>query len=668
MEPLIEETAHPDPLRREARWRRALFLGLTLSSSLIASDMMLDILRANGLSLLEASSLVLFFVLFTWITGAFWTAVAGFVIRMSGRKDYAVIHQDEVAGQPLRLRTALIMPIYNEDVRRVTAGLEVIWRSLQAQADQAAFDLFILSDTRKADIAAAEEAAWHALVARLGAAGRIFYRRRERNAGRKAGNVADFVQNWGAAYESMIVLDADSIMSGKTLVSLARLMEKHADVGIIQALPQPAGRESLFARLIQFGSRLNGPMLSTGLTFWQLGEGNYWGHNAILRIKPFAQHCALPKLPGRAPLGGEILSHDFVEAGFMRRAGYKVWLLADIDGSWEEVPSNIIDFAARDRRWAQGNLQHAKMLRARGLHWLSRLHMLTGILSYATSPIWLAVLVLSSVVVCMAAIQGHQYFEPGAFTLFPNWPESRVDEIASLLTVTIGVLLMPKVMGTLLALCDPVLRRGFGGAKKLLASLLIEQIFSVLLAPAMMVFHTTFVLSTLAGVPVVWDAQERGDRGVTYAQAFRRHRWHVALGVAWGAVILTFAPDYIYWMLPVIIGLLMSVPLTVYTSRSSLGLKFRERGLLLTPEETQTPHELAELRALQLQPSLVDAAPRRDDGPGTEAIAVPALAPLSMEPEPLRLFSLRRSLRRLATAPAVGATPLPGVSTKAASR
>ena len=647
MDTLNGDTMQDDALRTTAHWRRALFLGLTFATAFAGSGMMFEILRANGLSLLEAASLVLFFVLFTWITGAFWTAVAGFVIRMTGR-DRAVIHQDDAAGLALSTRTALIMPIYNEDAGRVAAGVDIIWRSLQSQTERGAFDLFILSDTRKPDIAAAEEAAWRALVARHDADGRIFYRRRERNTGRKAGNVADFVQNWGAAYENMVVLDADSIMSGKTLVALARLMQKHPHVGIIQALPQPAGRESLFARLIQFGSRLNGPMLSTGLAFWQLGESNYWGHNAILRIKPFAQHCALPKLPGRAPLGGEILSHDFVEAGLMRRAGYQVWLLADIDGSWEEVPSNIIDFAARDRRWAQGNLQHVKLLRARGLHWLSRLHMLTGILSYATSPIWLAVLILSSVVVCLAAVQGFQYFQPGAYTLFPSWPESRVTEIASLLTVTFAVLLMPKVLGAILAISDPVTRRGFGGTRRLLGGLLVEQIFSVLLAPAMMVFHATFVLSTLAGVPVVWDAQERGDRGVTFSQAFQRHRWHVLLGIVWGAIILTFAPSYIYWMLPVLLGLLISVPLTVYTSRASLGLKFRERGLLLTPEETNPPVELAELAALQHQPSLAESLPARGGPQSKPLVAVPALAPLQMEPEPLEVHSLRNGMRRLA--------------------
>ncbi|MGH8258496.1 MAG: glucans biosynthesis glucosyltransferase MdoH, partial [Steroidobacteraceae bacterium] len=334
---------------------------------------------------------------------------------------------------------------------------------------------FILSDTRKDDIAAQEDAAWRRFVQRHGAAGRVFYRRRADNAGRKAGNIADFVRRWGGAYAHMVILDADSVMSGHALVTLARLMDAHPEVGIIQTAPLPAGRDTLFARMVQFGARLNGPMLSSGLAFWQLGEANYWGHNAILRLAPFAKSCALPRLRGSAPLGGEILSHDFVEAAFMRRAGYEVWLLADLEGSWEEVPSNIIDFAARDRRWAQGNLQHLGVLRMRGLHWLNRLHMLTGVLSYATSPIWFLVLIFSSILTCETALKGHQYFSPGLYSLFPTWPEYREGEIEILLTGTVIVLLLPKLLGATLAWLSPTLRRGFGGGARLGASLLLEQ-------------------------------------------------------------------------------------------------------------------------------------------------------------------------------------------------
>ena len=653
-------------LRWAALWRRALFFSLTFLTSLSASALMADILRTNGFSLWEKASLIVFFVLVTWITGAFWTAVAGFVIQLVGR-DPVVIHSSEAEGRALKGRTAVIMPIYNEDTTRVFAGLDVIWTSLQKRPEQAAFDLFVLSDTRKPEIGAAEELAWARLVERHNAQGRVFYRRRKENLQRKAGNIADFVRSWGGAYDYAIVLDADSIMSGHALVTLAQMMDIHPEAGIIQALPTPAGRETLFARLIQFAARLNSLMLASGLAFWQLGEGNYWGHNAILRLREFAAYCDLPRLPGKPPLGGEILSHDFVEAAFMRRAGFKVWLLTDLGGSFEEVPSNAVDFAARDRRWAQGNLQHLGLLPMRGLHWLSRLHLITGVLSYATSPLWLAALLLSSIVVCLDAINGYQYFSPGSYSLFPTWPQYRDSEIVILLAGTITVLLMPKVLGCTLALVKGKMRRAFGGARALLSSLIVEQIFSTLLAPSMMLFHTSFVVTTLAGHPVTWNAQDRGDRGITFREALSRHKWHVVIGLVWGAVILAIAPRYIWWMSPILAGLLLSVPLTMLTSLSSAGIWARKHGLLLTPEETEPPPELADLEHLMANGGIMASPP---GGPGASlgdlsdqsnairvklpAHSVPEREPLSMEAAAVRYLRPRDALaifHRVASSP-----------------
>jgi membrane glycosyltransferase len=655
-----------DRLRWPAIWRRVLFFGLTFLTSLSASALMADILRTNGFTPWEKSSLIVFFILFTWITGAFWTAFAGFIVQLIGR-DRAVIHSSEAAGHQLTGRTAVIMPIYNEETSRVFAGHDVVWSSLKARPEQAAFDLCVLSDTRKPEIGAAEELAWARLVERHDGQGRIFYRRRKENSRRKAGNIADFVQSWGGAYDYAVVLDADSIMSGHALVTLAQMMDLHPEAGIIQALPTPAGRETLFARLIQFAARLNSLMLASGLAFWQLGEGNYWGHNAILRLKSFAAYCDLPTLPGKPPFGGDILSHDFAEAAFMRRAGLKVWLLTDLDGSFEEVPSNVVDFAARDRRWAQGNLQHLGLLPTRGLHWLSRLHLITGVLSYATSPLWLAALLLSTISVCLDAINGYQYFSPGSYSLFPTWPQYRDNEIVILLGGTIGVLLMPKVLGATLALVNRKLRRSFGGGFRLLMSLVVEQVFSTLLAPSMMLFHTTFVVTTLLGHPVTWNAQDRGDRGITFLEALSRHKWHVLIGLAWGALILAIAPRYIWWMSPILIGLLLSVPLTMLTSLTSAGVWTRKHGLLLTPEETEPPPELTALEHLMATGGIMATPPsgphdnlRKLSGQSNTiratppAQSVPEREPLSMEASVLEYLRPRDALtifHRVASTP-----------------
>jgi len=585
-------------LRWHVRLRRTLFFGLTFLTAGCASALLLDVLQANGLSGIELVGLLLFFALFAWIASAFWTAIAGFAMRLLGR-DPAAIQLSEVAGRPLRTRTAIAMPVYNEDPRRVAAGLEAIWSSLAQESQRGAFDFFILSDTRDPDIAAAEEGMWHRFLARHRAAGRVFYRRRRDRSDHKAGNIGDFVRRWGAGYDYMIVLDADSIMTGSALVTLARVMDAHPEIGILQSLPLPVGRETLFARLLQFGARLQSPMLSSGLAFWQLGESNYWGHNAILRLQPFARHCTLPRLPGKPPLGGAILSHDFVEAAFMRRAGYEVRQLPELIGSWEEMPANVIDYAARDRRWTQGNLQHARVLGFPGLHPLSRVHFLTGIVSYVSSPMWLALLLVSSLVSAIETTKRPQYFLPGPHTL-PQWPQIRAGETAVLFALTLVVLLLPKILGAFLALRDRHLRRQFGGAARLCMSLLVEQFFSMLLAPSMMLFHSTFVAQTLLGKAVSWNAQDRSDRGVTLREAFRRQKWHLVFGLAWGAIMLRVAPHFFWWLTPVLVGLICSVWVTAWTSRTSAGRIAQRWGLLLIPEETAPPRELMAVRRANL--------------------------------------------------------------------
>jgi membrane glycosyltransferase len=577
----------------QLRVRRTLFFGLTFLTSAAATALLVDALQANGIKGTEVVGLVLFFGLFTWIAGALWTATAGFAMRLSGR-DPVGIDMQKLAGRTLTTRTALVMPIYNEDPVRVGAGLTATWTSLMRESEQGAFDLFILSDTSDPRIAEDEERVWQGLTARYGA-GRVFYRRRRERSERKAGNIADFVRRWGANYECMVVLDADSVMSGQALVTLARAMEAHPQIGILQSLPISVGRETLFGRLIQFGSRLQSPMLSSGLAWWQAGDSNYWGHNAIVRLRPFAQHCTLPRLSGRPPLGGEILSHDFVEAAFMRRAGFEVRQLPELEGSWEEVPANVIDYAARDRRWTQGNLQHSRVLGFPGLHPLSRVHLLTGIVAYVSSPMWFALLLLSSLLSAIEAAKKPEYFWPGLQSLFPHWPQIRSGEIAVLFGLTLAVLLLPKVLGAILAIRDRTLRRQFGGSVPLCLSLLVEQLFSMLLAPSMMLFHSTFVAQTLLGRSVSWNAQDRNERGLTFREAFRRQKWHLALGVAWGAAMLYLAPQFFWWLTPVLVGLYAGIPLAVWTSRISAGRFFRRLGLLLTPEETAPPPELVTL-------------------------------------------------------------------------
>lgn len=574
--------------------RRVLFFGLVLITTGTGVSMMFDILRANGMTMIETMILLLFAVTFGWLAVSFWTAVVGFVLRLAKLDPISLRRSspyEDALPAPITTRTAVVMPAYNEDPVQVLAGLEATFRSLSRAGDITPFDFFLLSDTTAPEIATAEQSGWAALCRRLGAEGKMFYRRRDRNVARKAGNIADFCCRWGRHYDFMIVLDADSVMSGETLFTLVRAMQTAPRAGIIQTVPTPVGQQTMFGRFVQFAARLYSPMLATGLSFWQLGEANYWGHNAIIRIAPFMQHCGLPVLSGQPPLGGEILSHDFVEAALMRRGNWHVYLLPDLEGSYEGVPANMLDFAKRDRRWAQGNLQHLKLLAVRGLHPLSRLYFLLGALAYASSLLWLVLLALSTVDALGRALRPHDFFGPG-YQLFPDWPIVKTDTIVSLLAVTVTMLVLPKVFGVLLCLVDRKRRLAFGGAIRVLTSTLAEMIFSVLIAPVMMFFHAYFVLTILSGNSVAWNPQTRDGRSVPMLETMRYVLVPTLLGLAWGVGTFLFAPQFFWWLTPVLTGLALALPLVMWSSRAGVGRMLGRLGLFLTPEELNPPAEL----------------------------------------------------------------------------
>ena len=302
-----------------------------------------------------------------------------------------------------------------------------------------------LSDTTQPDIWLQEEVAWAELCVELSAFGRIFYRHRRPNIKRKSGNIADFCRRWGKNYPYMIVFDADSVMAGATLVRMVTMMDHNPRIGILQTVPMAVGRQSLIARIQQFSGHVYGPMFAAGQHFWQIGDAQYWGHNAIIRIAPFMEHCGLSRLSGNPPLGGDILSHDFVEAALMRGAGWEVWLAYDLGGSWEEPPPTLIDELVRDRRWCQGNIQHIRLLLARRIRFIHRVLFLNGAMAYVSALLWLIFLSLSSAEAISQALWGPDYF-PIAGGLFPDWPIWNLGWALTLLTTTFVVLLMPKIL------------------------------------------------------------------------------------------------------------------------------------------------------------------------------------------------------------------------------
>ncbi|MGA0611004.1 glucans biosynthesis glucosyltransferase MdoH [Caldimonas sp. KR1-144] len=628
------------PWRAAAGRRRALLLALVAGCAALATWLLVPENIADAPPAQIAQD-ALFALLFAWIAAGCITAVMGW--RSLQRGDpHGLSARDLDRQTPLdpAARTAIVMPICNEDIATVFGGLRATIESLQAAPDAALFDVFILSDSHRAGLPEAELAAWRELRAALGEAGeRVHYRWRRRRTKRKAGNVMDFCRRWGRAYRYMVVLDADSVMSGEALSGLLRMMEAHPRAGILQTAPRAGGIDTLHARAQAFTGRVTGRLFCAGLAYWQLGESHYWGHNAILRVEPFMRHCALAKLPGRGGLAGEILSHDFVEAALMRRAGYEVWLVGDLDGSYEQQPPHLADELQRDRRWCQGNLQNARLIAEPGFAGVHRAMFLTGALSYLASPLWLAFVLLGAL----------PWLADASATAAPS------GAALALWTATLAMLFLPRLLGVLLVLQEGE-QRAYGGAWRLAGSAALEAVLSALQAPVRMVAHSLFVLGALTGLKLQWTSPSREAQDIGWRDACARFGVAGALMAGLFAWLLAGRPTQAWRIAPLALPLLLAVPLSVATSRARIGQALRRRGWLLTPEESQTPPVLrAAWHAGSMPPALPDAAQQ----PPVQAPRVSAVAALPMRRRPALALARRAMVAAGVGAAALTAAALP---------
>jgi membrane glycosyltransferase len=579
-----------NPAQRWIVLRQLSFAAVSVGTLLLIGQSMFSMLQTNGFNALKISIFVLFLVLLAPIVLSFWTAVFGFMVCWRGGDSLELTSTlTEPALPDVNWPcTAVVVPVYNEDPVGVFAGLKATYESLEQTGFLPFFEFFILSDTTDPDTWIREEMAYLDFRQSVSDPARVFYRNRRENVDRKTGNIADFCAGWGDRYRYMIVFDADSIMTGTCLVNLVRLMEAHPQAGIVQAPPLPVNRHTFFGRMRQFATHAYSSIFLTGLNFWQGGAANYWGHNAIIRIQPFIEHCRLPKLSGKEPLGGSILSHDFVEAAFMRRAGWKVYLASELRGSYEEVPPSLISYAARDRRWCQGNLQHARLLLLPGLHIINRLHLSLGVMAYVAAPLWMLMLVLSTIEGIRENVEPHTYFPAGP-ALHPVWKISVQQQAIGLFLAVMGVLMAPKLLSLLIHLRNRKERATYGGGDKLALSVFLETIASTLLAPVLAFLQTHFVVGILLGKNIKWEAQDRGEAQTTLGEAVMRHWPSTVLGAVWSVLLLTTTPKLFWWFSPVLAGFLLAIPISVWSSLVSAGERARKLGLFLTPEEANPP-------------------------------------------------------------------------------
>ena len=590
-----------EPWQLAARRRRTAFMLLTLVSTVLATLLFADMQPDYDNAALQYGQLALFALLSAWVVTGFMTAMMGFYVTLFG--DAHTLSAKKVQHHTLddATRTAIIMPICNEDVRTVFAGLRATCESVALSAHARNFDVFVLSDSSDPAIIKAERAAWEALRGQLASQPEqpqieVYYRLRKRRTDRKAGNVADFCRRWGKDYRYMVVLDADSVMSGDCLVSMVKLMEANPTAGIIQTATQAIGHVTLHARAQQFGSRVTGRLFTLGMQFWQMGESHYWGHNAIIRIAPFMQHCALAHIEGTSGMAGSIMSHDFVEAALMRRAGYHVWLVSDLVGSYEQQPPDLLAELQRDRRWCQGNLQNSRLIAEPGMHPVHRSMFATGAMAYLSAPLWLCFMTL-----------GTALWLSGS-PMVSNW-DVLPGELVSLWAWTLSMLFLPRILGIASVLLNRQ-QHSYGGTASLLRSALLETLIALLQAPIRMLAHSLFVVIALTGLKLEWKSPPREAAAVPWRHALAQlaPMSSVVLVLATGIALIDASA--LVWLLPVGLPLLLSIPMTVLTSQVGVGTAMRAQNYLLIPEETRSPAVLrrAWLHASQLAKPRLKAA------------------------------------------------------------
>ncbi|HWV83793.1 MAG TPA: glucans biosynthesis glucosyltransferase MdoH [Hyphomicrobiaceae bacterium] len=563
--------------------RRLIMMVLNVVTWLAMLWLGAQVLGAGGWTVVDIIMFVCFAFGTPWTVVGFWNSVIGLWLLHFHKDPMGAVAPYAGAGDvptPITIKTAVFMTLRNEDPARAIRRLRIVKESIDATGEGSAFSYFVLSDTNRPEVAAAEEAAIAAWKAEDADAARITYRRREENKGYKAGNVRDFCERWGKDYELMLPLDADSVMAGPAIVRLVRMMQAHPRIGILQSLVVGMPSSSAFARIFQFGMRHGMRSYTMGQAWWVGDCGPFWGHNAVVRIKPFVEGCDLPLLPGKPPLGGHVLSHDQVEATLMRRAGYEVRVLPVENGSWEENPPTMLDFAQRDVRWCQGNMQYIKLLDLPGLYAMSRFQLLWAILMFIGIPAWTLMIALLPI----AAWEGQS---------IADYPKG----LAIFLYVLFFVMyLSPKIAG----LIDAVLTKGgvarYGGPLRFAVSAVLELVFSFLQGAISTIRTSIFMIGLAFGKSVVWGGQSRDAYGISWTTAVRSLWPQTLFGVIVCGLLWLIEPAVFWWSLPLTAGYLVAIPFAVLTASPSLGRWFKKVGLAGIPEDFDPP---AEIRAVQ---------------------------------------------------------------------
>lgn len=570
--------------------RRALFAVLFLLTMAGSLCLAAQALSPGGLGVFDLIALALFAITLPWMVAGFCNALIGFVImRFSADPVAAVLPSVRLVrdDDPVTASTAILLCIRNELPVRIIRNLEPMLEGLCASGYGERFHLYLLSDTSDAGLAIREEALLYELIMTWRDRVAISYRRRTVNSGFKAGNVRDFCERWGNRHEFAVTLDADSFMPADAVIRLVRIMQVDPKLGILQGLIVGLPSTSLFARIFQFGMRLGMRSYTIGSAWWQGDCGPYWGHNAILRLKPFIEHCRLPSLARDGEAQRHILSHDQIEAALMRAAGYHVRVVPREDLGWEDNPPTLLEFMRRDLRWCQGNIQYWRLLTLPNLAPVSRYQLFLAILMFIGSPAWVGLLGMAT----------------AALVLCDDPANIMRSDTGGVLFVWVLVMwFSPKIAGALDVLLVQEERRAFGGAGRFFANFAIETSYSIVLCPILWISHTIFLFGRLFNRDINWMGQVRDDHVVPFALAMRDLWPQTVVGCLSLGLVLANQP----WALPYILllagGPAFAAPFAMVTAWPALGSLAARIGIGRLPEETATPDELLELALPAITP------------------------------------------------------------------
>jgi membrane glycosyltransferase len=552
---LIQRAATGQQNRMIARRLLVALAMLDVTAGLVV--LLLHVLAPGGWTIPKLAMLIGLLGTAPWTGLCLANGLIGFLVRLSARGTAAPL------AVPSDLPPmAVVLTVRNEDLSPALTRLRHMLDAVGVACPGWTIAGFVLSDTSDPDAMAREDEAFQALSGPDRA--RIRYRRRANNSGFKAGNVMEFLDHHAGGFELMVVLDADSSMSAEAVQRLASMMQTDPHLGIVQHLTVGAPATSPFPRLFQFGMRAGMRSWAAGQNWWHGDEGPYWGHNAMIRIAPFRAHARLPLLPG----GRHILSHDQVEAALLRGAGWGVRVLAEEEGSFEVFPPALPEHLARELRWLTGNLHYVHLLGLTGLRPMGRWQFVQAILLFTGAPFY--VLFLCGAAAAAATDHASAFPATAAFALALAWS---------------GALYMPKLLGYLEVLISRTKRAAHGGGPRFLAGMLAETVFMLTYDAVTSVSKTVAIVHLLRGRRPGWEAQNRIDRGVGWAEAIRLCWPHTLLGIVVFGGFACAGWHAVLGALPFAGGLLVGAPFAVITADQRLGRWLRRHGIAAAPEE-----------------------------------------------------------------------------------